>query len=118
MASPLIVNIIQRLVVDDMENRLVNLINHIHYRDAIIFATQGTDLKRRWRTERSRSLSLNTSTAGDLAIHFQVWKTLRILDADIVHTRNLPTLEFHELLRSPGVRGAHSRRTWPRRVRP
>jgi hypothetical protein len=45
--------------------------------------------------------------AEDPRIHIQVWKALRALDADIVHTRNLPPLEFQWTAARARLHGEH-----------
>jgi glycosyltransferase involved in cell wall biosynthesis len=106
--SPLIVHIIHRLAVGGMENGLVNLINHMahhHYRHAIICITEATDFKKRIEDRAIPLIEFKHFNGRDPRIHIGVFKALRSLDADIVHTRNLPTLEFQWTAALAGVRG-------------
>jgi sugar transferase (PEP-CTERM/EpsH1 system associated) len=106
--SPLIVHIIQRLAIGGMENGLVNLINHMahyRYRHAIICITEATDFKKRIENRAIPVIDLKHFNSRDPRIHIQIWKALRSLDADIVHTRNLPTLEFQWTAALAGVHG-------------
>src|SRR5262245_11134572 len=108
MRSPLVVHIIHRLAVGGMENGLVNLINHMPrylYRHAIICITEATDFKKRIENRAIPVIELKHFNGRDPRIHIKVCKALRSLDADIVHTRNLPALEFQWTAALAGVRG-------------
>jgi sugar transferase (PEP-CTERM/EpsH1 system associated) len=104
----MVVHIVHRLAVGGMENGLVNLINHMahhRYRHAIVCVTEATDFKRRIENRAIPVIELKQFNGRDPRIHIQVWKALRALDPEIVHTRNLPTLEFQWTAALAGVRG-------------
>ena len=114
--SPLVVHIVRRLAVGGMENGLVNLINHMpgnRYRHAIVCLTEATDFKDRIDNKAIPVIELKQTNGHDPRIHLRVWRTLRALGADIVHTRNLPTIEFQLAAALAGVRarihGEHGR---------
>ncbi len=117
IVSPLVVHIIRRLAVGGMENGLVNLINHMpgnRYRHAIVCLTEATDFKDRIDNKAIPVIELKQSNGRDPRIHIQVWKAPRALDADIVHTRNLPPLEFQWTAARARIHGEHL----PGHVRP
>ncbi len=94
---PLIVHIIRRLSVGGLENGLVNLINHMdptRYRHAIVCLTDYDDFSKRIIREDVDVIALNKREGKDLSIHARLWKVIRKLRPAIVHTRNLPGLEY------------------------
>jgi sugar transferase (PEP-CTERM/EpsH1 system associated) len=108
IASPLVVHIVHRLAVGGMENGLINLINHMpgnHYRHAIVCLTEATDFKDRIENKAIPVIELKQTNGHDPGIHFRVWRALRALGADIIHTRNLPTIEFQLVAALAGVHG-------------
>ena len=113
---PLVVHIILRLAVGGLENGIVNLINHMpteRYRHAIISLTDSTDFRDRIQQTEVPVIALNKTDGHDLGMHARLWKVLRSLRPDIVHTRNLPALEYlipAALAGIPGrIHGEHGR---------
>jgi sugar transferase (PEP-CTERM/EpsH1 system associated) len=105
---PLILHVIQRLAIGGLENGLVNLINHMpgeRYRHAILCLTAASDFRNRLRSTEIPVIQLNQSSGHDFAVHRRFWKTLRELKPDIVHTRNLPALEFQFIAALAGIKG-------------
>jgi sugar transferase (PEP-CTERM/EpsH1 system associated) len=92
---PLIAHVIDRLDVGGLENGLVNLINHIprdRYRHAIVCLKNYTDYRERLKRD-VKIFSLNKRPGKDLRLYWQLWRLFRDLQPDLVHTRNLSTLE-------------------------
>src|SRR5215217_5910395 len=90
--TPLIVHVIYHLGVGGLENGLVNLINHIppdRYRHAIVCLKGYSDFRRRIARENVEIVALHKREGHDLAVYFNLFKTLKRLKPDIVHTRNL-----------------------------
>lgn len=113
---PLVAHVIFRLAVGGLENGLVNLINWMppeRYRHAIICLTDSTEFKLRIQRSDVPIIDLHKRPGHDLGVYVRAWKALRVLRPDIVHTRNLPTLEFLLLaaltLRTSRVHGEHGR---------
>ncbi|MDH5691588.1 MAG: TIGR03088 family PEP-CTERM/XrtA system glycosyltransferase [Gammaproteobacteria bacterium] len=111
---PLIVHIIYRLAIGGLENGLVNLINRTpQYRHAIICADDFTDFKNRIQRDDVEVYALKKRPGNDYAAQFRLWKLLRKLRADLVHTRNLGTIEYVVPAMLAGVRhrihGEHGR---------
>ena len=115
-APPLVAHIIHRLDVGGMENGLVNLINHMpadRYRHAIVCMTDYTDFSRNIRRDDVRLYGLHKREGKDLGVHARLWRVLRLLRPDIVHTRNLATLEAQVTAALAGVRRrVHGEHGW------
>ncbi len=112
---PLIVHVIYRLDVGGLENGLINLIHHLapqRFRHAIVCLTGYTDYRKRLR-EDCPVFSLDKRPGHDLGSHLRLWRLLRELRPQLVHTRNLPTLEYGVVAACAGVRrivhGEHGR---------
>jgi sugar transferase (PEP-CTERM/EpsH1 system associated) len=116
LRPPLIAHVIQRLATGGLENGLVNLINHMaydRYRHAIICLTTATDYASRIQRKDVEIIELNKRQGQNLGVHARYFRLLRTLRPDIVHTRNLPALEFQSdaaLAKVPGrIHGEHGR---------
>lgn len=112
---PLVVHVIHRLAIGGMENGLVNLINNMptnRYRHAIVCITDYTDFRNRI-TEPVDIFALHKKPGNDISSHVRLWRLLRKLRPDIVHTRNLGTLEYALISRLCGIKatvhGEHGR---------
>jgi len=96
MTPPLIVHVIHHLGVGGLENGLVNLINHIppeRYRHAIICLKGYSDFHKRIARQDVEIVALDKREGHDPALYLNLFKTIRRLQPDIVHTRNLAALE-------------------------
>ena len=103
---PLVAHIIHRLDVGGMENGLVNLINHMpteRYRHAIVCMTGYTAFSQRIRRADVGLHALHKREGKDLGVHLRLRRLLRELRPDIVHTRNLATLEAQATAAAAGV---------------
>ena len=115
-SPPLIVHIIHRLDVGGLENGLVNLINGIpedRYRHAVICLESYTDFHRKITRPDVAVFALNKREGYDLQLYPRLYQLLRQLEPDIVHTRNLATLEAQWVAAAAGVKnrihGEHGR---------
>jgi hypothetical protein len=93
---PLIAHIIYRLDMGGLENGLVNLINRIpaeRYRHAIICLTDYSEFRQRIQRSDVAVYALNKPSGNSPHTHFMLWRLLKQLRPDIVHTRNLAALE-------------------------
>jgi sugar transferase (PEP-CTERM/EpsH1 system associated) len=91
-----IAHIIHRLDVGGLENGLVNLINHLPehlFCHSVICLTHYTDFRHRIRRADTRYYALDKKLGFDAGIYLRLWRLLRALAPDIVHTRNLAALE-------------------------
>ena len=111
---PLIAHIIHRLDVGGLENGLVNLINRTpQYRHAIICMTDYGDFSRRITHDAASLYALNKREGKGLGVYIRLWRLLRRLRPDIVHTRNLATLEGQLPAALAGVRcRVHGEHGW------
>lgn len=93
---PLIAHIIYRLDVGGLENGLVNLVNRIpreRYRHAIICLTGHSEFRSRITRPDVEVYSLDKPPGNSVRTQVKLWRLIRELDPDIVHTRNLAALE-------------------------
>ena len=93
----LICHIIFRLGVGGLENGLVNLINHLpesEFRHAVVCTTTATEFRERIRRPDVEIVEINKTEGKDIASYGRVWRALRRLRPQIVHTRNLPALDM------------------------
>lgn len=113
---PLIAHVIFRLDVGGLENGLVNLINQTPpgiFRHAIICVTHATDFRRRIEADDVAIIELNKKPGTDLAVYWRFWRAVRRLKPDVIHTRNLNTIEFQPFAFLAGVRARiHGEHGW------
>jgi sugar transferase (PEP-CTERM/EpsH1 system associated) len=106
-SPPLIAHVIQRLAVGGMENGLVNLINHMpeqRYGHAIICLSDSTAFRSRIRSSDVQVIELHKPPGHDPGVYLRLWRSLRELKPDVVHTRNLPALEFQFIAALAGIK--------------
>jgi len=90
-------HIIYRLDFGGMENGLVNLINALpgkEFSHTIICLTYATEFRARIRSADVEIVELHKPAGNSLSIYRDVYRTLRRIRPDIVHTRNLGTVDF------------------------
>lgn len=95
-SKPLIAHVLFRLGTGGLENGVVNLINHLpddKYRHAIICMTDYTDFRKRITNNDVEVYCLNKKPGKDFAVYLRLWRLLRKIKPDILHTRNLSALE-------------------------
>lgn len=105
-SAPLIAHIIYRLDVGGLENGVANLINAIpngEFRHAVICLTDYTDFRNRITRPDVEVFALNKGPGIGLSVHLKLWKLLRRLKPDIVHSRNLAALECQVTAAAAGV---------------
>jgi len=93
----LIVHIIYRLGIGGLENGLVNLINKLpadKYRHAIICLTDSTDFSQRIKRSDVAIYQLHKKPGKGFSSFYKIFKLLKQLQPDVVHTRNLGTIEY------------------------
>ena len=112
----LVAHIIYRLDYGGLENGLVNLINstrEMEIQHIVICITEFTDFRERILDDSVEIYSLNKQVGKDLKFYLRLWKLLRKLRPDVVHTRNLAALEcsvFAKLCKVPAT--IHSEHGW------
>ncbi len=115
--APLIAHVIYRLDFGGLENGLVNLINRMppeRYRHAIVcLAGVGAEFRQRLQRASVEVVSLDKRPGKDVAVYARMWRTLRRLRPDIVHTRNLGTVDMQWVAAACGVRRrVHGEHGW------
>ncbi len=93
---PLIAHVLFRLGTGGLENGVVNLINSMpteKYRHAVICMTDYTHFRSRITNVDVEIYCLHKKPGQDLAVYIRLWKLLRNIKPDIIHTRNLSALE-------------------------
>jgi sugar transferase (PEP-CTERM/EpsH1 system associated) len=105
-ARPLIVHIIQHLSMGGLENGLVNIINHTplgRYRHAIVCLSHYSEFRERLIDRTVPVIALGRRPGTDPISYLRLWRLLRALSPDIVHTRNLGALDSVVVARAAGV---------------
>ncbi|MEM6579652.1 MAG: TIGR03088 family PEP-CTERM/XrtA system glycosyltransferase [Pseudomonadota bacterium] len=113
---PLVVHVIYSLGTGGLENGLVNIINRCpvdRYRHAIVCLTTAGSFAERISVPGVEIIELHKRPGHDFGVFFKLWRQLRLLRPDIVHTRNLAALETQILgllfKRCKRVHGEHGR---------
>ncbi len=105
---PLIAHVVHQFGTGGMENGMANLINRMpreRYRHAIVCLDGYTDFSRRINRDDVSFHALGKKPGQDPAVFARLWKLLRSMRPDIVHTRNLSALEAQFVAAAAGVRG-------------
>lgn len=106
--APLIAHVIHRLGTGGMENGLVNLINRMppdQYRHVIICLQGYTDFRQRIRRDDVEIHDVGQHAGHDFGAHLRLYKLLRSLKPDILHTRNLSALESQVIGATARIKG-------------
>lgn len=93
--APLVAHVIYRLGVGGLENGLVNLVNRTpegRYRHAVICLKDATDFRRRLKSDVP-VYELHRREGQDFGMYVRLFRLLRELRPDLVHTRNLAAVE-------------------------
>jgi len=93
---PLLAHVVHSLRVGGLENGLVNLINRMpseRYRHAVICLKDYDRFADRIERDDVPLFALHKREGKDPALYFRLWRTLRSLRPDLVHTRNLAAVE-------------------------
>ncbi|MBF0296166.1 MAG: TIGR03088 family PEP-CTERM/XrtA system glycosyltransferase [Magnetococcales bacterium] len=101
-----IAHILYRFDIGGLENVVAQLIDHLpndRFDHAIISLTEVTDFKHRIRHPRVTFHALHKKPGKDPAVWFRLWRLLRRLQPDLVHTCNLAAMEAVLPARLAGV---------------
>lgn len=111
-----IVHVVHRFDTGGMENGMTNLFNALppdRYRHSVVALTGYSDFRRRISAQQVEFHALDRKPGNGLGWTLRLWKLLRALEADLVHTRNLAALEAQFVAAAAGVRatvhGEHGR---------
>jgi sugar transferase (PEP-CTERM/EpsH1 system associated) len=116
MRPPLIAHVVQHFGMGGLENGVVNLLNHMpaeRYRHVVICLDGYTDFRQRLHRDDVPFFALHKQPGKDLGLYGRLFRLLRELRPDLLHTRNLSTLECQFVAAAAGVRarvhGEHGR---------
>jgi sugar transferase (PEP-CTERM/EpsH1 system associated) len=107
MARKSICHILYKLDYGGLENGVVNIINRLpedKFTHTIISLKPVTDFKNRITARNVEIYELDKSDGKDLGAYRRAWTLLRAIKPDVVHTRNLPTIDFQFIAYLGGVR--------------
>jgi sugar transferase (PEP-CTERM/EpsH1 system associated) len=111
-----IVHVVHRFDTGGMENGMVNLFNVLppqRYRHTVVALTDYSDFRRRIGAQTVEFHALQRAPGHGLGWAARLWKLLRQLKPDLVHTRNLAALEAQFVAAAAGIRatvhGEHGR---------
>ena len=111
-----IAHIIYRLDYGGLENGLVNLVNRLpvnEFHHTVICITNYTEFRERIARPDVDVFELNKKSGKDPAYYFRLWKLLRKIKPNIVHTRNLGAIDCNVIAKLSGVRHCiHSEHGW------
>jgi sugar transferase (PEP-CTERM/EpsH1 system associated) len=116
-AIPLIAHVVFRFDYGGLENGLINLVNRLpaaRFRHAIVALDGiGEEFRRRLQRADVTVMSIDKRPGKDLPSYYRMWRTLRSLRPDVVHTRNLGTLDMQLAAMAAGVRRrVHGEHGW------
>ena len=116
MTAEHIVHVVHRFDTGGMENGMVNLFNTLppeRYRHTVVALTDFSDFRRRITAQRVDFHALHRAPGHGFGWAVRLWKLLRRLKPDLVHTRNLAALEAQFVAAAAGIRatvhGEHGR---------
>ncbi len=95
--APLIAHVIYRLGVGGLENGLINLINQMpadKYRHIIICLKGSTRFRKRLQRKDVQIIDLQKKDGQDWHSFVSLYRILKQHKVDIIHTRNLATIEY------------------------
>lgn len=101
-----ICHIIFRLDFGGLENGLVNLINNLppdEFQHSIICLTTSGTFSKRIIRPGVRIVEAHKEPGKDLHAYVRVWKMIREICPDVVHTRNIPALDMLVAARFAGI---------------
>ena len=107
ITPPRIVHIVHHFDTGGMENGMVNLFNTLppqRFRHAVICLTDYSAFRQRITAQSVDFHVLNKLPGQDFSWVPRLWKLLRRLQPDIVHTRNLSALEAQFVAAAAGIR--------------
>lgn len=116
-AAPIhVVHVVHALKAGGLENGLINLINHMPHdqvRHSIVCMTDFDAFAERIQRSDVQIHCLNKQPGKDPSWYLRVWRLFRRIRPDIVHTRNLATIEAQWMAFLAGVPGrVHGEHGW------
>ncbi|HZX26194.1 MAG TPA: glycosyltransferase, partial [Telluria sp.] len=106
-ATRLVVHLVHRLDTDAAEQRMLNLIRHMpadRYRHAIVCLKDHAGHGALLRRHGVEIIGLGKREGKDLGHYLRLFRTLRRLQPDLIHTRNLCGLEGQLVAALAGIK--------------
>jgi sugar transferase (PEP-CTERM/EpsH1 system associated) len=104
--APLVVHLIYRLDIGGLETLLVDAINRMpahKYRHAVVCLTDYTEFAQRITRPGVELVALHKPPGLELGTHKRLFKLLRQMRPEVLHTYNLGTIEYHATALLAGV---------------
>ena len=104
--APLVAHLIYRLDIGGLETLLVDAINRMpanKYRHAVICLTDYTEFAQRITRPGVELHALHKPPGLELGTHKRLFKLLRTMRPEVLHTYNLGTIEYHATALLAGV---------------
>lgn len=112
----MVAHVVLRFDYGGLENGLVNLINHMPpscARHVVIGLTEVSEISSRIERDDVEIYAVHKKPGKDPSAYYRLFTLLRRLRPDIVHTRNIGTLDCQVVARLAGVRRTvHSEHGW------
>lgn len=104
---PIVVHLIYRLDIGGLERVMLNCINQMqgeNFKHVIVSLTDANNFAQS-ENNHVEVHCLGKKEGSDLGIHLKLFKLLRNIKPAILHTYNLPTIEYHPIAWLAGVKG-------------
>lgn len=105
--KPVIVHLIYRLDIGGLERVMLNCINQMQgekFKHVIVSLTNANNFAQS-KDNLIDVYCLGKKEGSDLGVHLKLFKLLREIKPAILHTYNLPTIEYHPISWLAGVKG-------------
>ncbi len=105
--KPIIAHLIFRLDIGGLERVMLNCINQMqneNFQHVIVSLTDANNFAQS-DNNQIKVYCLDKKVGSDLGVHFRLFKLLIKIKPFILHTYNLPTIEYHPISWLAGVRG-------------
>ena len=107
--EPLVAHLIYQLDVGGLERVMLNCIHNMqktsNYRHVVISLTTANSFSQNELASPIDVFVLNKSAGNDFSLHSKLYRLLKQLKPDILHTYNLAAIEYHPIAWLAGVKG-------------
>ncbi len=106
-SKSLVCHLIHRFDIGGLERVMVNCINAMqdeNYEHVVIALTEVGNFSKHLNPH-VKTYQLNKKSGKDLASHWRLFKLLRQIKPDVLHTYNLAAIEYHPIAKLAGVKG-------------
>jgi len=106
-SKSVVCHLIYRFDIGGLERVMVNCINAMqddNYEHVVIALTEVGDFSKHLNPS-VKTYQLNKKAGKDLSSHWRLFKLLRKIQPDILHTYNLAAIEYHPIAKLAGIKG-------------